>query len=59
MAWKPTGPPPSGRSAIDRREERGEQEERGERFGAIAIARDVKDDGRALILYTRARPEPA
>lgn len=26
----------------------------GERYGIVEIARYVKDDGRALILYTRA-----
>jgi hypothetical protein len=29
----------------------------GERFGPLAIARHVKDDGRALILYSSS-PEP-
>jgi hypothetical protein len=30
----------------------------GERIGPVAIARHVKDDGRALILYSRERQPP-
>jgi hypothetical protein len=45
-APSPGGPP-----------ERGEQQiEPTERFGPLAVSRHVKDDGRALILYTR-RPD--
>ncbi|MGD0452489.1 MAG: hypothetical protein ABSB69_02730 [Solirubrobacteraceae bacterium] len=42
MAGKPAEPPPSA--------PRGGQ---SERTGPVAIARHVKDDGRALIIYTR------
>ena len=36
----------------------GEQAERPETFGPLAVTRHVKDDGRALILYTlRAQPD--
>ena len=31
--------------------------EPGERVGPLAIARHVKGDGRALILYSRTEPE--
>jgi hypothetical protein len=31
----------------------------GERIGPVAIARHVKPDGRALIVYTRDTPSPA
>ncbi len=29
----------------------------GEGYGVLEITRGVKEDGRALIFYTRARPE--
>jgi hypothetical protein len=58
MAGNPAEPPPSDRrSGVDgqadaraRGGERGPQEEHS---GPVAVARHVKDDGRALILYTR------
>jgi hypothetical protein len=58
MAGKPAEPPPSDRpsgfddqaDAPTRGGERGPQDEHS---GPVAIARHVKDDGRALILYTR------
>jgi hypothetical protein len=63
MAGNPAEPPPSDRpSELDglaeahaRGGERGPQDER---VGPVAIARHVKDDGRALILYTREHPPP-
>jgi hypothetical protein len=62
MAEKPAEPPVLGhRSEIGQqtgpREQRGERESRDERTGPVAITRHVKDDGRALILYTRGRHE--
>jgi hypothetical protein len=41
-------------------EPEGERRDRGadERVGPVAIARHRKDDGRALILYTRVEPPP-
>jgi hypothetical protein len=36
-----------------------ERVEPDERVGPVAIARHVKDDGRALILYTRDEPPRA
>jgi hypothetical protein len=35
----------------------GEQDHTGERFGVLTIARELKNDGRALILYARAQDE--
>jgi hypothetical protein len=51
MASNPTGPPrlprePSG------------EDDRLERYGTVSVARHVKDDGRALILYAHAEDEP-
>jgi hypothetical protein len=37
--------------------ERGGPVEPAERFGPLAISRHVKDDGRALILFTRRRED--
>jgi hypothetical protein len=56
------GRPPSDRSQDAAREQREDRHERGsepERFGAVAIARHVKDDGRALLLYTHAEEHAA
>jgi hypothetical protein len=61
MLGKPTGSPSSGQSQSDpggqegERQRAGERQGAGERVGALTIARCVKDDGRALILYTRDR----
>ena len=48
MAGDPFEPPASGRPS-----EIGQRTDQDEHTGPIAIARHVKDDGRALILYTR------
>ncbi|MFI4985717.1 MAG: hypothetical protein ACHQAV_07020 [Solirubrobacterales bacterium] len=42
----------------DDRERASEEDARGELVGPVAIARHVKDDGRALILYSRAQGAP-
>jgi hypothetical protein len=39
------------------REEAGREETRRERFGPLTLERHVKDDGRALILYSRVPAE--
>ena len=55
MAWKRAEPPVPERSPAapaGREERRTEAPE--ERFGPVAIARHVKHDGRALILYSHA-----
>jgi hypothetical protein len=57
MLGKPTGSPGSGQSQGDSGGQEGERQRAGERVGALTIARCVKDDGRALILYTRAGDE--
>jgi hypothetical protein len=70
MASSGEGPPPSERSEVGRaesdREHRAgvEQAERGESFesqsfGLVTLARHVKRDGRALILFTDDRRGPA
>jgi hypothetical protein len=50
MAGKPPETPPRGNDDV-RWCERADETER---IGPVAVARHVKDDGRALILYTRA-----
>ena len=55
MLGKPTGSPSSGRSQGEPGGQEGERQRAGERVGALTISRFVKDDGRALILYTRDR----
>jgi len=58
MAGKPTGPPSSERSSGRAGEDRGaEKDGLQERYGLLVVARDVKDDGRAMIIYTRAQGE--
>ena len=42
-------------SYTDSASARGERD--GGRYGTVAIARQLKDDGRALILYVRAEPD--
>jgi hypothetical protein len=59
MLGKPTGSLGSGQSQSHPDGREGERERAGERVGALTIARWVKDDGRALILYTRDRRRPA
>jgi hypothetical protein len=58
MARKRPAPPActaaSERSGEDKREQHPQ-----ERFGQLAVERHVKDDGRALILYTHAEREQA
>jgi hypothetical protein len=51
MASNPTGPAPADRSP-PRAGAQGD--DRPERYGTVAVTRHVKDDGRALLLYTRA-----
>jgi len=58
MARKPTPPAANGSGPNDGHERAGETSTPRELAGPVAIARHVKDDGRALILYTWERPEP-
>jgi len=66
MTGNPPEPPPSARAEIAERppgsaaaaelEQEHDHGDPGERIGPVAIVRRVKDDGRALILYSRAAP---
>jgi len=53
MAGTPAETPPSGGSESDSSEEREAQMQAAERYGPLAVARHRKEDGRALILYSR------
>jgi hypothetical protein len=52
MAEEPTRGPASGGARDTDRGEPGERASR-ERSGPVAVTRHLKDDGRALLLYTR------
>ena len=60
MARKRPGPeasvPGDGEGSGQRGQDRSPEEER---FGPLAIGRHVKDDGRALTLYSHREGEPA
>jgi len=59
MVGQPAEPPPPGQpSQSDPQIDAREPSRLGERSGPVAIARHVKDDGRALILYTLDDPPP-
>ncbi|MGA2452657.1 MAG: hypothetical protein ABSG93_03980 [Solirubrobacteraceae bacterium] len=63
MAGQPAEPPPSGHRSetgqqAGAREREGEREPAEERVGPVTIARHLKDDGRALIIYTRDMRPP-
>jgi hypothetical protein len=59
MTEKPTKGPPSPRSSAPVDQHRLEQkDDPGERYGLVVVARHVKDDGRALIIYTSALDPP-
>ncbi len=56
----PSDPEPLPQSQIDARRGHIEEREQSEAFGMVTVARYVKDDGRALILYThRQDGEPS
>jgi hypothetical protein len=57
MVGKQTGSRGSGRSQSDRRGQEDKPHHAGERVGVLTVARYVKDDGRALVLYARAPDE--
>ncbi len=56
MASNPS-PPPAGTSGEP--SELASDDQPGERYGPVAIERLVKEDGRALILYTRIQESSA
>jgi len=61
MARNPAGQGPSEQAdaALDTgRAQQLQSPAAGERYGPIELARTVKDDGRALILYRRADGQP-
>jgi hypothetical protein len=61
MARNPAGQAPSedGDAALDaERPHPPQSPDAGERYGPVELARTVKDDGRALILYRRADGQP-
>jgi hypothetical protein len=47
------------RAASDAVGEQAEKAHPPERYGVVEIARHVKDDGRALVLYTRVDEGPS
>ena len=57
MAREPAAPPPSDRPEQGASPGAGEQAQAAERYGPLALARHLKDDGRALLLFTRAERE--
>jgi hypothetical protein len=59
MDGKPTLPPSEGSGAEPVADEDGERAGDRERYGPVVIQRHVKDDGRALLLYTHAAQESA
>jgi hypothetical protein len=59
MARKRPAPGASARDGGEASEGRPDQDaEKHERFGPLAVERHVKDDGRALILYTDCEGGP-
>jgi hypothetical protein len=58
MARDPAAPPPSDRPGQGAGPYAGEQAQPAERYGPLALARHLKDDGRALLLFTRVEREP-
>jgi hypothetical protein len=59
MAGKPAEPEPTGERPEIEPAPRADREPGDEHIGPVAIARYVKDDGRALIVYTREPRAPA
>jgi hypothetical protein len=58
MAGKPAEPEPAGEEPGIEPAPHANGKPDDERIGPVAIARYVKDDGRALIVYTREPPAP-
>jgi hypothetical protein len=58
MAREPAAPPPSDRPEHGARPDSGGRSQPPERYGPLGVARHAKDDGRALLLFTRAEREP-
>jgi hypothetical protein len=58
MSADSASPEPPGRTTSDAVGEQAAKVRPPERFGAVEIARHEKDDGRALLLYTRVEEAP-
>jgi hypothetical protein len=58
MTAEDVSPEPPGRARSDAAGERAEKVRPAERYGVVEIARQQKDDGRALLLYTRVEEDP-
>jgi hypothetical protein len=59
MPADPAAPPPSGPRRSGPDEPADGHSEPAERYGIVSITRHVKEDGRALLLYTREGHEGA
>jgi hypothetical protein len=59
MPGKPSEPPRPEHPGAPAAAAESAHEARSEQLGPLAIARHVKDDGRALILYSCIKNEPA
>jgi len=57
MARETAAPDPSDRPEQNARSGGEERAQPAESYGPLALARHVKDDGRALLLFTRAERE--
>jgi hypothetical protein len=53
MPADPGAPPPSGPSESEQNVPSAKRSQPAERYGIVSITRHVKEDGRALLLYTR------
>jgi hypothetical protein len=56
MSGKPVEPPPPPSRPDPTADQHRRSSRAGERIGPLAIDRHVKDDGRALILYSSSSP---
>jgi hypothetical protein len=58
MTAEDASPEPPGRATSDAVGQQAEKAHPPERCGVVEIARHLKDDGRALVLYTRVEEGP-
>ena len=58
MAGTPAPPPPPGSVEGPDRSDAAQAAPASERYGPLAVSRNLKDDGRALILYGRVEDAP-
>jgi hypothetical protein len=57
MPGKPPEPPAADRSGGDATPVASGEQTEPERLGPLTVSRHLKDDGRALILFSRSEPE--